>query len=232
MEDVLQRIKEKVRLGFDKVHAQLLTREKTKPTKTAKHIYNTRLPMTRSKSESSSESKESNTDKRELSRSFSLRRKLHEDEERCSHKLCLAYLRNKHRLLPDLPPFKELPTENISNKTIEDTLNIYDQVKDESFFKRSAITEEKNTSFKTNTLSSLPDGNNIGRSSDAFYSYSVEELVECLNMCGLGHFAIDCNRHKLDGAFFRNFDLNVLKTEPISLNSTDLLNLRMLIEDG
>lgn len=241
MEDMLQKIKEKVKLGFDKVHIQLVTRDNTKHAKTAKQKYKSLPPtcIVRSKSEPiefTNELKQGHNGKVELSRSFNLSQKMTEDEEQCSCKLCLAYLQNKDRLQPELPPFQELPIENISNNTDtdHDQLHIYDQVQD--FFKKSAVAERVEKSLvKTNSLPYSLHANTFvrqGQSRDDFYSYSVEELVECLNRHGLGSFAIDCNTHKLDGAFFRNFDLNVLKTDPVSLNNTDLLKLRKLIEDG
>lgn len=68
--------------------------------------------------------------------------------------------------------------------------------------------------------------------SSAFYRYSSVETVRCLINCGLHDFAEQCKNHKLDGPFFRNLDLDVLKDPPFNLSNFHLLKLKKIIFDG
>lgn len=65
-----------------------------------------------------------------------------------------------------------------------------------------------------------------------FYRYTSVETVQCLINCGLYDFAEQCKTHKLDGPFFRNFDLDVLKDDPFNLSNFQLLKLKKIVFDG
>lgn len=66
--------------------------------------------------------------------------------------------------------------------------------------------------------------------SGAFFSYTVNDVTECFEKCGMEKFALDCCSKKLDGAFFRNFDLNELKFEPFSLKDSEVQKVKEIIE--
>lgn len=174
----------------------------------------------RSESKSTSEDEQSNTDKDEQ-----LRHKTTDVDERRR----IAYLKHKEQIASTKP---NLPTGNISNTTGDDKLHTNDQ----TVAKRFAVTErEEKRAVKTNTTPYAPVQNKIDgpdHFNDDFYSYTGAELVECLHMCGLKQFAIECSTHNLDGEFFRNFDLNELKNDPFSLNNIELLKVRKVIDDG
>lgn len=202
---------EKTKLGYDKVHDQLLKREKVKEFKAAKQKAKIPQRVMRSESRSTTEDKQTITAK---------------DDQ-------LRPQTYKDRLLPNVSTKPTLPTENISNKTDDDKLYV-DRI-DETFVKKFAVIErqEKKT-VKTNTIPYSPDQTKIDGPDQCgdFYSYTVEELVDCLNLCGLKRLAMECNTHRLDGEFFRKFDLNELKNEPFSLNRIELLKVRKVIENG
>ncbi|XP_045195637.2 uncharacterized protein LOC123551055 [Mercenaria mercenaria] len=67
---------------------------------------------------------------------------------------------------------------------------------------------------------------------DRFYQYSVLETSQCFRHCGLGKFADECLKNRLDGSFFRNFDLQVLNGDPFHLSPFEVLKVRKIIFEG
>ncbi|XP_053394519.1 uncharacterized protein LOC123524706 isoform X2 [Mercenaria mercenaria] len=235
-EDILQKIKEKAKLGFDKVHEQLLKRSKQKSAEA--YAYNTKttkqkqsMIYSRSKTESGELLESQLSEKKRLSKNLSER----VDNEK-SHRLSKAYEVNRHRPLPELPSKGEI------NITDDDKLDMYDDVEDKeaAFLKHIKEIRHQNAADtksdpKLDTLARYPDLKKIGRArqtKEDFYSYTVQELVECLKMCSLDKFAIDCSTNKLDGAFFRDFDLNELMSDPFSLSKLDVFKIRKIINEG
>ena len=86
-------------------------------------------------------------------------------------------------------------------------------------------TKLKLKSFET---SDEPDGGSVVVNKE-FYGYSVPEVVDCLNACALPHLASICKKERLDGYFFKNFDLSLLTNEPFLLNWFHIAKLRRVM---
>lgn len=67
---------------------------------------------------------------------------------------------------------------------------------------------------------------------DDFYKYTVLETTHCFRHCGLETLADKCYEHRLDGSFFKNFDLDELKKDPFNLTSFNVLKVQKMIFDG
>ncbi|XP_053396504.1 uncharacterized protein LOC123551057 [Mercenaria mercenaria] len=67
---------------------------------------------------------------------------------------------------------------------------------------------------------------------DRFYQYSVLETSHCFRHCGLEQFADECLKNRLDGSFFRNFNLQVMKRDPFHLSTFEVLKVRKIIFEG
>ncbi|XP_045159055.2 uncharacterized protein LOC123524709 [Mercenaria mercenaria] len=67
---------------------------------------------------------------------------------------------------------------------------------------------------------------------DDFFKYTVTETSHCFKHCGLENFAEKCHENRLDGSFFRNFDLNELKEDPFKLTGFQILKVKKMIYDG
>lgn len=220
-EDILKTIRAKARMGFDKVHEQLLRRYKQKVQGTGT------AGRARSESEKTRGSKV--VEKKKLSKSLSDDVFENDDEQR-AQRFSLAYEINKGRPLPEIPP-KSI------NVTDDDKLEIYEQVTDKEIV-ASDDSEDEGRSLPENkgdTIARFPDLHKIAKadqSCEDFYSYTVDELVECLKMCKLDKFAVICSTNKLDGAFFRNFELNQLLSEPFLLSSLDFFKVKKIIGEG
>lgn len=161
-----------------------------------------------------------------------------DEEKRHSNRLSLAYEQNKRRPLPPTPLQTLSPTEGF-NKTDDDKLEMHHQVEDLDTAICSLgvaqVYEGKYAQDIADTISRLPNLHKIEQahqSKDDFYLYTVEELVECLKLCRLEKFAVLCNSHKLDGAFFKNFALDQLLSEPFCLSNLELIKFKKMIEDG
>lgn len=83
--------------------------------------------------------------------------------------------------------------------------------------------------------SSLADLNKILRrdqTADDFYAYTVNEVVHCFHICSASKMAKICSEQKLDGRFFRKFNIEDLKKEPFQLEPFSVLKVRKVILDG
>lgn len=237
-EDLLKIIKEKARLGFDKVHEQLLRRVRQSHTAAAETPSEKKSKQyKRSKSESDRKHISKIREEKRFSKSFSERDSCKEEEKRRSNRLSLLHEQNKERPLPPTP--QSLSPEECVNATDDDKLVIYDQVEDEETedcaFDNSQDSERKFAQNRADTISRFPNLYKIGQAhqnKDDFYLYTVEEVVECLKMCNLEKFAVLCSTHKLDGAFFKNFALDQLLSEPFCLSKIDQMKVVKMIEDG
>lgn len=65
-----------------------------------------------------------------------------------------------------------------------------------------------------------------------FYTYTVEEVYECFQNCGMSKFAKDCKENALDGNFFKDIDLNVFKDDPFSLKTFDIFKVSRIVKYG
>ena len=83
-------------------------------------------------------------------------------------------------------------------------------------------------SLKTEPISKVSKPNQ----KEEFFQYSVSETSECLKVCGLVEFAEKCQENKLDGSFFRNMDLEILKEEPFNLLNFHIVMFNKIIFEG
>ncbi|XP_053394528.1 uncharacterized protein LOC128555636 isoform X2 [Mercenaria mercenaria] len=215
---VLKTIQKKARHGIDKMHAQISLGTRTKEehaTNADKKKY--RKAVMRSKSNPERGNWDDGECKKDVEDSNN------QQQEYETGALSKAFEMNKDRPLPALPP----------KTNITDDDKLYDQVEDDEDIVRRMIKvfEKKNPHSIPGT--GVSDRNRMGRESqpkEDFYSYSVEELVECFKICNLDRFAEKCDANKLDGAFFRQLDLNLLKLEPFYLNTFEQFKVREIIE--
>lgn len=252
-DNFLDRIKEKARLGFDKVHEQLLKRVKTKQPRAVKKRPKPRKIIARSNSEPVGQfESQVDLEEEDSTSSAGIESKEYKTNARLQIRLPNT---NVNRPLPDLPSTTTTTSAistSKSNRTDDDKLDIYenpdeeldlyDQVKsdhedeDENYLKMEPSSPEVEIYHsKMDTLMKLPDCNKIGRQNQTsadFYEYTVAELAECLKLCGLDELAVVCCEHKLDGCFFKKFNLNQLEEKPFSLNKLEILKMRKVIEDG
>lgn len=62
-----------------------------------------------------------------------------------------------------------------------------------------------------------------------FYEYSVQEVVECFSQCSLKKLADFCMKEKLDGLFFKDFDLEKFGTEPLCLDHLSITKVKKIV---
>lgn len=62
-----------------------------------------------------------------------------------------------------------------------------------------------------------------------FYSYSVDEVVECLHDCALAKLANICKEEQLDGEYFRTLKTEDLQKEPFHMNWYHITKLFKII---
>lgn len=158
-----------------------------------------------------------------------------EEEKPGLFRLSVVGERNRNRPLPGLP---QKSCEELSQKTYVNiphvgTGCVYDEVNKETFkrFRENMCSKLEQAS----SLQDFPDMDMVGRpnqSCEDFYSYSVEELEECFKICSLSKLAVDCSSNKIDGEFFRDLDLNELKSEPFFLSNLEVLKVKKIIEYG
>ncbi|KAL4236512.1 hypothetical protein ACF0H5_004898 [Mactra antiquata] len=113
------------------------------------------------------------------------------------------------RPLPDIP--SEIPNNESSSS-----------IKKEEQFK------QKPTYFTimTEDTTAMLSGQNTGVD---FYNYSVIDCSHCFHYCGLEEFAETCLKSKLDGAFFKNFDIKILKEKPFCLDDLNVDKVKQII---
>jgi len=61
-----------------------------------------------------------------------------------------------------------------------------------------------------------------GQTAEDFYRLGVAQLSHLLFYCNLSHIGELCFNHNLDGAFFKNMDLNILKEDPFNGTILDM----------
>lgn len=239
-DDIFQKIKDRAKMGFDKVHEQLLKRYKQKQLETGEYQEKRKVVYSRSKSESGlklepkRKSMLSNDPKSLDEETSPVEPSLTRDDiairdDKTIQRLSRHYKVNRDRPLP-LPPKGEI------NVTDDDKLVPYDDVdkKDEEFHKYlENVRQEKKPDSKLDTLAAYPDLKKLSQANQSdkdFFSYTVEELVECFKLCGLERLAVECSTNKLDGAFFRNFDIE--NSEIFSLGKLEIFKLKKIIYEG
>ncbi|XP_060581565.1 uncharacterized protein LOC132738130 isoform X2 [Ruditapes philippinarum] len=129
--------------------------------------------------------------------------------------------------------------ENISAKEKSkkglDNIDTYYNIEGKAYHslkETTAVGHEVEQDLKSATLPDLRKSSEENQTEEDFYSYSVEELVECFKLCGMNKLAIDCSANKLDGAFFREFNVDDLLSEPFCLNKFQVSKVKMIIENG
>lgn len=65
-----------------------------------------------------------------------------------------------------------------------------------------------------------------------FYKYTAIQTASCFRVCALCKLADLCYINRLDGYFFKHFDLNTLRQEPYNLNSIQILKVKKIIHNG
>lgn len=63
-----------------------------------------------------------------------------------------------------------------------------------------------------------------------FYTFTVDEVVECLNNCALGKLAKLCQHKHLDGEYFRGLTADDLEGEPFNMNWFHISKLFKVID--
>ena len=240
-DDIFQKIKEKAKMGFDKVHEQLLRRHKQKQIEEderskvkPKKVYSRSVSESGLKHEQKPSRKSvSSPQTKHFDKAVAQSLLTGDDsairDDKTIQRLSREYQVNKDRPLP-LPPKSE------RNVTDDDKLAPYDdvQTKDEEFKKYlENVRKEQKSDPKLDTLAGYPDLWKISQSNQTiedFYSYTVEELVECFKLCGLEKVAIQCSEGKLDGEFFRNFDIDDFQKDPFFLSKLDLFKVRKILK--
>ncbi|XP_052775402.1 uncharacterized protein LOC128213575 [Mya arenaria] len=105
----------------------------------------------------------------------------------------------------------------------EDTDRIYDEAED-----------EQHDYLEPLTLEDLKKISRPNQSSQDFYTYSVKEVIECFNLCFpdkpcLGTF---CAEQRLDGSFFKRYEDPSMVFETLELSFIDKTKLKVIIHDG
>ncbi|XP_045159062.2 uncharacterized protein LOC123524712 [Mercenaria mercenaria] len=91
---------------------------------------------------------------------------------------------------------------------------------------RNIIERDATASVKEHSVQgeNLPEEN--------FYRCSVFETSQCFRHCGMEEFADECFKNRLDGSFFKSFDLQELKGDPFHLSNFHVLKVRKIIYEG
>lgn len=131
--------------------------------------------------------------------------------------------------------------ESICENETEDSLysdisfscdsSLYDNVDGNKSASRASDTSVSQESEK-NVAVDGSGGEKCADKETDFFTYSVNDVVECLKKCSMSEFAQKCNEQALDGSFFKKLDLAIFKSDPFSLSEFDILKLNKIIHTG
>jgi hypothetical protein len=94
------------------------------------------------------------------------------------------------------------------------------------------LSFERNGHIPNDSTSSIQSREILKPTEEEFYQYSVSETSQCFKLCGIAEFAEQCNEYKLDGSFFRQFDLQTLREDPFNFTSFQILKIKKIIFEG
>ena len=109
--------------------------------------------------------------------------------------------------------------ENMNCLSAEVEQSLSSEIEETTCIQKHALDRSRKVSIRNQTQ-------------EDFFQYSVSETSECFKMCGLVEFAEKSLEFKLDGSFFRNFDLQVLKEEPFYFTRFHILMIKKIIFEG
>lgn len=71
-----------------------------------------------------------------------------------------------------------------------------------------------------------------GQKREDFYKLSVVEVSHLFRHCSLQAIAQVCYEQRLDGRFFKDFDVEEMKEEPFKASKFDIIKVKQIIENG
>lgn len=178
----MRKWKEKAKLGFGKVHDELLKRFSTKPSP---------------QNEAASPEKEYNP-------------------------IVVRPAAMKNRPLPKIPCdlSANAQTEIEEYEQVTEKVDDYEPMDGNNKNSKDYFLEDLNKICRDN------------QGSEDFYSYTVSEVFHCFHMCCVENLAQLCREQKLDGQFFKGFDLNDFKEDPFNLDAFSALKVKKIIFEG
>ena len=234
-EDRLKRFREKAKLGFDRVHGELLKRFVKKSGSTAEE-----LPEKESADIVPKKEYTYTTAKKEVANIIA--------KEEGTYVVVRAQV-NKGRPLPATP--LEKFNEASGNKRIEVHATSKKRVGDEEDYETvSPIGEdywdpeeelkgnhedEDGYAWMDKKDYNLVDLNKLckeNQTSHDFYRYTVSEVIQCFHLCEVKKLAQQCDEQRLDGNFFKGFTAKDFQAEPFQLDSFSALKVKKIIFEG
>lgn len=131
--------------------------------------------------------------------------------------------------LPKIPA--QLPTDESKDEQIE--MERYDEVNDAILGRDKDVKQKYEYIHMLSSDYALEDLNLICRDNqtcDDFYNYSVNQVFYCFHMCSVDNLAEECRKQKLDGKFFKGFDIDILRKAPYNLDPFSVVKVRTIID--
>lgn len=94
------------------------------------------------------------------------------------------------------------------------------------------INEKKSRPYIDMNISDMRKVIGKGQGSEEFYDFSVMQVCHLFRHCLLKSIADVCHEHRLDGRFFKDFDLDEMMKAPFNASQFDVKKVKQIIFNG